>query len=262
MFPMTIDYESPIPYYHQLLEIIKLKIKEGVWGPGDRIPSEAELCETYGISRTVVRQALQELENENIISRRKGKGTFVAKPKISEGLIQKLTGFYQDMVERGLVPKTRVLFQEIVPANHKIARYLDVPIGTEIVEIKRLRFIHDEPIQLVTTYIPLHISPNLVNVDLNNRSLYEYLETENGIQISRGVRYIEAVLANREEAELLEIDEGDPLILLDSVSYSQTGQVIEYYHAIHRGDRSRFVVELIRIDENLQENNQFLEELA
>jgi GntR family transcriptional regulator len=253
VLPMTIDFESHIPYYHQLLEIIKLKIKDGTWAPGDRIPSEAELCDTYGVSRTVVRQALRELESESIITRRKGKGTFVAKPKISEGLIQKLTGFYQDMTERGLEPGTKVLFQQIVPANQKIARYLDVPMGTDIVDIKRLRFIHEEPIQLVTTYIPRHLSPDLVDIDLSNRSLYAYLETENGIKIARGIRYIEAVLANKEEAELLEIDEGDPLIMLDSVSYTETGQAIEYYHAIHRGDRSRFEVELIRLDEDDQQ---------
>lgn len=254
MFPTAIDFTSPIPYYHQLLEIIKHKIREGVWWPGDKIPSEAEMCETYGVSRTVVRQALHELESERIITKRKGKGTFVAEPKISEGLIQKLTGFYQDMVERGLEPKTKVLFQDIIPANLKIARFLDVPIGTDIVEIKRLRSIHDVPIQLVTTHIPLQLSPNLANIDLSNRSLYEYLEIENGVKIERGIRYIEAVLANQEEAMLLEIEEGDPLIMLDSFSYSETGQVIEYYHAVHRGDRSRFVVELLRIEENNKEN--------
>lgn len=246
-----IDFQSHIPYYLQLIEIIKYHIQEGHWQPGEQIPSELDLCQMYNISRTVVRQALRELETDNIIIKRKGKGTFVAKPKISEGLIQKLTGFYQDMVERGLKPGTKVLHQRIIPATNKIARYLDVPSGTDIVDIRRLRFINGEPIQLVTTYIPLHLSPNLVNVDLTNRSLYEYLETEDGINLARGVRYIEAVLANDEEAGLLEIDEGDPLIMLDSISYSATGQVIEYYHAVHRGDRSRFEVELVRFaDEN------------
>lgn len=249
MLKISIDFQSHIPYYHQLIEIIKIHIKEGVWLPGDKIPSELEFCEKYGVSRTVVRQALRELERDDIIVRRKGKGTYIAKPKISEGLIQKLTGFYQDMVERGLNPVTKVLYQKIVPANSKIAKYLDVPIGTDIVDIKRLRFIHDEPILLVTTYIPRHISPNLVNIDLSDRSLYEYLESENGITIARGIRYIEAVLANDEEANLLNIEEGDPLVMLDSVSYTETGHVIEYFHALHRGDRSRFEVELIRLDD-------------
>ena len=168
----------------------------------------------------MVRKALRELETDNVIIKRKGKGTFVAKPKISEGLIQKLTGFYQDMVERGLKPGTKVLHQRIIPASNKIARYLDVPSGTDIVDIRRLRYINGEPIQLVTTFIPLHLSPNLVNVDLTNRSLYEYLETENNIKLARGVRYIEAVLATDDEASFLDIDEGDPLIMLDSISYS------------------------------------------
>jgi len=251
MLERSIIYNSHIPYYHQLIEIIKQNIQEGVWQPGDQIPSEMELCDSFGISRTVVRQALRELETSEIIVKRKGKGTFVAKPKISEGLIQKLTGFYQDMVERGLTPVTKVLFQDITRANDKVAEYLDVAPGTDIVEIQRLRFIHDEPIQVVTTYIPLIISPDLPNIDLTHRSLYEYLETANNIKIYRGKRYIEAVLASEEQAKLLDIDEGDPLIMLDSVSYTKSGQAVEYYHALHRGDRSRFEVELVHFNGDL-----------
>jgi len=246
----TIIFDNHIPYYHQLIEIIKQNVKEGVWLPGDQIPSEMELCETFGVSRTVVRQALRELKSENLIIKRKGKGTFIAKPKISEGLVQKLTGFYHDMVERGLEPKTKVLYQEIVQAKQKIADFLNVSEGTEVVEIERLRYIHDEPIQLVTTFIPLDLAPKLANAELSKRSLYEYLETEYDIMIYRGKRYIEAVLANQKEADLLEIEKGDPLIMLDSISYSKTGQVIEYYHALHRGDRSRFEVELVHFDED------------
>lgn len=251
MLERSIIYNSHIPYYHQLIEIIKQNIQEGVWQPGDQIPSEMELCDSFGISRTVVRQALRELETSEIIVKRKGKGTFVAKPKISEGLIQKLTGFYQDMVERGLTPVTKVLFQDVTRANDKVAEYLDVAPGTDIVEIQRLRFIHDEPIQVVTTYIPLTISPDLPNIDLTHRSLYEYLETANNIKIYRGKRYIEAVLASEEQAKLLDIDEGDPLIMLDSVSYTKSGQAVEYYHALHRGDRSRFEVELVHFNGEL-----------
>jgi len=246
----SIDFENHIPYYLQLIELLKIPIQDGEWAPGEQIPSEQELCNSYEVSRTVVRQALRELEMDNIITRRKGRGTFVAKPKISEGLIQKLTGFYQDMIEQGLTPVTKVLHQRVIPANKKIANYLEILVGTEVVDICRLRFINEEPIQLVTTYIPFQLSPDLINIDLSNRSLYKYLENVNGIKIARGKRYIEAVLANEEEARWLEIEECDPLIMLDSVSYSETGQVIEYYHAVHRGDRSRFEVELIRFDEN------------
>ncbi len=243
----TINFESHIPYYIQLMEILKEQIQQKKWQPGEQIPGEQDLCELYGVSRTVVRQALGEIELSGVINRRKGKGTFIAEPKINEGLIQNLTGFYQDMVERGLKPVTKVLHQRVVPATEKVAGFLGIQPGVEVVDIQRLRFINDEPIQLVTTYIPYQVYPPLASVDLTNRSLYEFLETEGGIYLMRGKRYIEAVLANETEALLLGIDRGAPLLMLDSISYMENGQSVEYYHALHRGDRSRFEVELVRL---------------
>jgi GntR family transcriptional regulator len=150
------------------------------------------------------------------------------------------------MVERGLKPVTKVLHQDVVGASEKVARFLNVPPGTRVIDIQRLRFINDEPIQLVTTYIPYDIYPPLATVDLTNRSLYEFLEKEGGILLTHGHRYIEAVLANEKEAALLGIERGAPLLLLDSISYSQGDTPVEYYHALHRGDRSRFEVDLVR----------------
>jgi GntR family transcriptional regulator len=245
----TIDFGSHIPYYIQLMDLLKEQVQKKAWQPGDQIPGEQDLCVMYGISRTVVRQALRELELEGVIRRRKGKGTFIQEAKISEGLIQKLTGFYQDMVEKGLKPVTKVLHQNVVPASEKVARYLNIQPGDMVVDIQRLRYIDDEPIQLVTTYIPYDIYPALATVDLTNRSLYEFLEKEGGIFLARGRRYIEAVLATESEASLLGIDKGAPLLMLDSVSFTEEDQPIEYYHALHRGDRSRFEVELRRIHE-------------
>jgi GntR family transcriptional regulator len=246
----SINFDSHIPYYIQLVDLLKEKIQGKIWLPGDQIPGEQDLCEKYGISRTVVRQALGELELEGAISRRKGKGTFIAEPKISEGLIQKLTGFYQDMVERGLKPVTKVLHQNVNSANEKVARFLGIQMGDKVIDIQRLRFINDEPIQLVTTYIPFEICPQLATVDLTNRSLYEFLETVGHVSLAKGRRYIEAVLANDTEAALLGIDRGAPLLMLDSLSFSSDGKPVEYYHALHRGDRSRFEVELLRLNEN------------
>jgi GntR family transcriptional regulator len=245
-----INFESPIPYYIQLMNVLRDKIQRGDWAPGDQIPGEQDLCELYGISRTVVRQALQELELEGVINRRKGKGTFVSLPKINEGLVQKLTGFYQDMMEKGLKPTTKVLHQNVIPAGDKVSQFLGVNPNEIVIDILRLRFVNEEPIQLVTTYIPFELCPALASVDLTNRSLYEYLEKEAGIFIFRGRRYIEAVLANDTEASLLNIERGSPLLMLDSISFTEDGRPIEYYHALHRGDRSRFEVELRRIRES------------
>jgi len=246
-----IDLRSHVPYYSQLIDLLKGKIKRKVWQPGEQIPGEPDLCAEYGISRTVVRQALRELELEGLIIRKKGKGTFVAEPKISESLAQKLTGFYQDMVERGLKPVTQVLRQEVQPASEKVAKHLQIPAGTPVIDIERLRFIDDVPIQLVTTYIPYSMCPHLMEIDLTNRSLYEFLEKECGLFIARGRRFIEAVTATDTEARLLKVDRGAPLVMLDSISFLESGTPIEYYHALHRGDRTRFEVELVRRREPL-----------
>lgn len=247
-----IDRSNPLPYYVQLKEAIREQIERGHWRQGDLLPSEPELCNLFNVSRTVVRQALLELEYEGLIVRERGKGTFVAAPKISESLVQRLTGFYQDMVGLGHTPVTKVLKQELVPATHKIATRLQVEIGSSVIQIDRLRFINDEPIVLVTTYLPYSICPSVLKAQLSHQSLYSYLEKECGLYLVRGRRVIEAVPANEYEALLLEIDKGAPLIKLESISFLENGMPIEYYIALHRGDRSRFEVELVRNKEQLE----------
>jgi GntR family transcriptional regulator len=241
-----IDFNSNIPYYVQLANLIKDKIMQKSWAPGSQIPGEMDLCNEYGVSRTVVRQALSELELDGLINRRKGKGTFIAEPKVSEGLAQKLTGFYQDMIDRGLRSNTQVLHHRVVPCPDKVAEYLQIAPGTRVIDINRLRFVEGTPFQLVNSFIPFDLCPKLADVDLTDRSLYEFLEHECGLFITRGRRYIEAIGANEVEAKLLQIDRGAPLVMLESISYLENGASIEYYHAVHRGDRSRFEVELFR----------------
>jgi GntR family transcriptional regulator len=244
---MKINHESPIPYYIQLKEALEARIADGEWKPGDRLPSEQDLCAVYEVSRTVVRQTLLEMENKGLIVKRKGKGSFVARPKIHESLIHKLTGFYQDMVERGFTPVTQVLHHDVEPAKPKVAGRLGLEPGTPVFNIERLRSVNDEPINLVRTFLPHALCPGLSDVDLSNHSLYAVLEDEFGLVLSHGQRAIEAVIADEREAQLLGIERGAPLIYLESVTYLQDGTPIEYYQALHRGDRSRFEVSLLRL---------------
>jgi GntR family transcriptional regulator len=232
----------------QLKELVVEQIEHGSWLPGDRLPSEAELCERFGVSRTVVRQALTELVHEGHIVREQGKGSFVAQPKISEGLVQRLTGFHEDMAQRGLRPTSKVLRQEVVPASPALARYLEVEPRSELIVIDRLRYVRGEPLVLVTTCIPRQLCPQLLDVDLQHRSLYDVLRQEAGIVITRGQRWIEAVAATARQASLLAVRKGAPLIRLESVSYQADGIPVEYYDAIHRSDRARFEVDLVRLD--------------
>jgi GntR family transcriptional regulator len=243
----AVDHSSPLPYYVQVKESLRDSIERGDWKPGDQIPGEAELCTFFRVSRTVVRQALLELAYEGLIVRARGKGTFVAEAKITENLAQKLTGFYEDMATLGLSTVSQVLVQRLVAASTRIAAYLEVPPGAEVIEIERLRFVQDEPLVLVTSYVPYARCPSLLQADLSRQSLYALMEKQCGIVITRGRRALEAVAASQREAELLRIERGAPLMLLDSVSCTEDGTPIEYYHALHRGDRSRFEAELLRV---------------
>lgn len=244
-----VDRTSNIPYYVQVMETLRKEIREGTHKPMDPLPGEQELCRLLGVSRTVIRQALKELEIERLIVREKGKGTFIAEPKIAESLVQKLTGFYQDMEARGYTPVTQVLKMVVSPAEPTVAAYLDREPGTPVVEIDRLRFVHGEPIVHVVTYLVSDLCPGIVEEDLTRQSLYRVLEQKYGLVIERGRRTIEAVVANDREAELFQIRKGDPLILLNSVGYLKGRKPIEYYRALHRGDRTRFEVELVRMHE-------------
>ncbi|WP_420645076.1 GntR family transcriptional regulator [Candidatus Leptofilum sp.] len=241
-----IDRTSYIPFYAQVQDALKEYIQHGDAQPGDQLPSEPDLCALFDVSRTVIRQALTGLENEGLIVRRKGRGTFVAEPKIGESLFQELTGFHHDMSQKGFPPVSQVLKQAVIPANAKVAAALQLDPETPVIQIDRLRYVDDEPIVLVTTYLPHALCPGLIEADLTHRSLYDYLESAYDLEIARGRRMLEAIVASEHVAELLEVNEGAPLISLESVSYLEDGTPLEYYHALHRGDRSMFEVELIR----------------
>ncbi len=244
----SIDRSSHVPYYLQLKEALMEGIQDGDWGPGDLIPSEAELGESYGVSRTVVRQALNEMTYEGLVVRQKGRGTFVAQPKISSrGLVQSLEGFYGDMAERGVSVATRVLDQVLEPANPDVAANLELEPMAPVVKLVRLRFVEEEPIVLVNSFLPYEMCRDVIKADFERGSLYAFLETECGLTIGRGWRRIEATSADDQTAAHLQVDVGAPLIRLRSVSFTPEGPPLEYFDALFRGDRSSFEVEIFDI---------------
>jgi len=241
-----IDHNSPIPYYVQVIDALKERISQDEWQVGDQLPAEQELCAMYDVSRTVVRQALQSLTQEGLIVRRKGRGSYLAEPKIRESLAERLTGFYEDMASQGYPPVSQVLKQQIVPASAKVASYLELPAETSVLEIERLRFVQDEPLVLVTTYLPASLCAELLSLDLTHQSLYALLLDCCNVTITHGRRLLQAVQANEYEANLLGVKKSFPLLMLDSVSYMGGGTPVEYYHALHRSDRVHFEVNLLR----------------
>lgn len=241
-----LNSSRPVPLHVQVYEALESLITSSL-KPGDQLPSEPKMCELFGVSRTVIRHALEQLDRDGLIVRVMGKGTYVAEPKIHEALAGRLTGFYEDMVEQGYTPVSKVLRQERIDADAKIARNLKLHVGDPVIVIKRVRYVNNSPLQLVTTYLPYALCESVLHVDFTHQSLYVFLRNVCDLHIARGKRMIEAVLATDEEAKLLEIEPGAPLILLDSVSYLEDGRPLEYYRAVHRSDRARFEVNLLRV---------------
>ena len=244
----SIDRGSHVPYYLQLKVALTEGIEQGDWGPGDLIPSESELGKSYGVSRTVVRQALNEMTYEGLVVRQKGKGTFVKLPKISSrSLVQSLEGFYGDMADRGVSVTTQVLEQTLEPADADVALNLELEAMAPVVKLVRLRFVEEEPIVLVVSHLPYEMCREVVKADLEHGSLYAFLEEMCGLTIGRGWRRIEAIAAEEHAAGHLAVEVGAPLIRLKSVSYTSEGEPLEYFDALFRGDRSRFEVEIVDI---------------
>jgi GntR family transcriptional regulator len=241
-----IDKDVPIPYHYQLRELLRDEIAAGRWEVGERLPSERELCETFNLSRTTVREAIDALVNEGLLQREKGRGTFVAEPKILESLLQTPIGFTDAMLEQGYQVVTKVLRMEIAPAPRIATEELRLKSHEPVIIIDRLRFILNEPILLVTSYVPERICPGLIDEDLAHNSLYHVLRGRCGLTIARAKRFMEAVAANELEATLLNIEPGAPLMLIESTAYSEDGVPIEYFKARHRGDRTRFLVETFK----------------
>lgn len=243
-----LDRTSHVPLYVQLKQALSDNIEKGIWEPMQRIPGEPELCRSFGVSRTVVRQALREMEFEGLVVREKGRGTFVAAPRISSrSLVHSLAGFYEDMAERGLEPVNQILEQTIMPADQKIAEHLSLEAMEPVIKLTRLRFVQEEPIVWVRSCIPYEMCRGLIQADLSNQSLYAFMERECSLQIYKGWRRIDAVAASDEEAGLFAIEAGSPLLRMESVSYLKDGDPLEYFIALFRSDRTCFEVEIDRI---------------
>lgn len=241
-----IDRDSPIPYYYQLRAILQDQIGAGQFRVGAQLPSEPSLCDQFGVSRTVVRQALGDLESEGLIERMKGKGTFVAAPKMLEHLAESLTGLHDDVTARGQRLRSRVLALEAVEPPADVLRLLGLSIGDQVVMLERLRFVDNEPWVFTRSYLPYALCAAILDMDMTTKSLYATLEGELGLTLARATRTVEAAAAGSELAGHLGIRTRSPVLLLKSLTFNPSGLPVEYFVAWHRGDRSRFEVQLRR----------------
>jgi GntR family transcriptional regulator len=211
---------------------------------GGRLPTERALSERFDMARETVRRCLKDLENEGLLERKQGIGTFVAaRPVVKEA---RLMSFSEEMRQRGLTPSSKLLSASTILAGAKLAQRLKLSPGSVILEMRRLRLANDEPIALETSYLAQSRLPNFDPSALANGSLYALLEKQYGLDIRYASQQIQATVLNEQEAQLLRVPPFSPALVVKRTTVLNTGELIEYAKSLYRADRYRLELNVAR----------------
>lgn len=241
---MVLNRYSSVPLYRQIKDQIVRDIEDGVWKPGDFVSSGPELSKRYTVSVGTVRRAMEELINEGILIAIQGKGTFVARPKVSIRLPY-FRGFTKDMILRGHVPETKLVGEGVVAAGSMVAKALRVDVGYQVSYCERLRLADGEPILFEVSYLDPKRFPGLNFPKRGQQSLYAVLEQEYGVEVVRAEQTLYAVATTPRQADMLGVPPGSPAIRLVSVEYDVGNEPVQATVGTYRGDR--YTVEFERI---------------
>ena len=240
----VLDKQSPIPIYIQIEEQLKRRILAGEFEVGTAIPSERDLTESFGVSRMTLRQAVTNLVNDGLLVREKGRGTFVASPKVEQPL-NGLTSFTEDMKARGMVPSNKLINFKKVSPEADIAKELELLEGEEVFLVERIRYADEKPMAIERTFLPVKLFPQL-NEEALKGSLYSIIEEQQQLKISHASQQMEAALVKKEDAELLKIGMPSAILIMERVSYLNDGKPFEVVRSTYRADRYKFITDIKR----------------
>ncbi|MFC4386245.1 GntR family transcriptional regulator [Gracilibacillus marinus] len=239
-----IDKNSPLPIYYQLEQEIREQIQNGILKQGELLPSERMYTEKYNISRMTVRQAINNLAQEGLLVRMKGKGTFIAEQKIQHTL-KGITSFSEEMEQKGKIPSSKIISLESVQANSQLAAKLHIEENSEVYQLKRIRMADNVPIAFEIAYIPKYLVGELRENDFTT-SFYQYVEKNLQLPITHGDQEIESALANEEDQKYLKVTEGAPILLIRRLTYVNDQQPIEYVRTAYHGEKYKYKLTLPR----------------
>jgi GntR family transcriptional regulator len=232
-----------IPMHFQIETALRDRI--GKLPPGAPFPSDPQLAQEFGVSRMTVRHAVARLVSEGLVQRKVGRGSVVARPRIEKPLIG-LTSFTEDMRLRGLRPSSRVLARAVRPASAEEAEALAIGVGAPVLSLRRLRLADGEPMAIERVVLSVVAFPGLADEDFETQSLHEVLERRYGVRFAVARGSLRAVASSPQEARLLGISPGAPLIVAEQVAYNDHDAPIEYGETRYRADRYTIPTELRR----------------
>lgn len=226
------------PHYRQIEQVLRERI--ATLRPGARLPSDAELCAEFGVSRMTARNAMQRLAEDGLVARQPGRGSFVAAPP-AHRRANRLMTFTQEMRRAGRVPSSQILIRLVRPSSAPEAERLGVPVGQPVVHLRRLRKADDEPLALESTVLIGACADAVMRADLANGSLHETLGGA-GIVLRRGTSTIGAAAATDDDADLLAVRPGDPLLVERRVIEDGHGRRVEATESRYPAERYGLVV--------------------
>ena len=236
-----------VPKYFQIARILRERIQRQEYAPGEQIPTEAELCETYEVSRITVREAINKLVQEGYLDRRQGKGTYVVHQKLRRN-IAKVYSFSSDMRQLGLEPRSRILDLRVEEAPPEVARRMMLPeTNRRVTRITRLRIANDVPVLIETAMIPEYLCAGLADRDLATGSLYRILTEEYRLMPHHAEETYEAIILSREDAVTLERDPDvpQPAFAIQRMTYLESGVPVEYGTSVGRGDLLTLAINMV-----------------
>ena len=238
---MTMNPNSIVPLYAQIVEQLQRDINNGIFSKSGRLPTETELSQQYGVSRITVRRAVDELVSQGLVEKKQGKGTFVCAPKLTRQLDGPMS-FTEMCRANGLTVSAQILDAKLCTADSPdIRKALSVESNEPVVRIRRLRYAGDKPLVLEDNFYPLEYA-YLLSIDLENDSIYRYLQEEKGIELRRTAMHLRIVRADTKLSKLLQVPRNAPQLEMRGRVVRADGQTVHTSYQIGYGENFEFIV--------------------
>lgn len=229
--------DNPDPLHHQITEIISTRIKEEIYPPNSKLPSEREFCEEFNVSRTTIRATIRKLREEGFIEVHQGRGAFVVPEEKEFSLNVSLDGFSADVIRQGKIPSSKLIGLDVVtdPSNELI-RKMKLKPGEELVKVERIRLANSIPLAIHTSWLNHRLCPDISNFNLSEISIISILKVFYHLNIVKADQTVFASLANERERELLSLPNPSSILKETRVTYLDTGEIVEFSKATYCGD--------------------------
>lgn len=233
--------EKFVPNYYRLESHLRESLRNGALRPGDPVPPESSLCQQFGVSRTTVRQALSRLVYEGLITRHRGRGSFVAEPRLEHS--KPFLSFEEEMRARGATTGIKLLDMRTEPAEARVAENLGIAEGTPVVVLERLRLVNGQVVGYEIRYLPKRVGEALTPEEIHNQPLVPAVRRILGKARTRLSLRVTASVARRNEARVLEMKVGAPVLIREHTWYFEPEGPMQYGKSVFRGDRYQMSVD-------------------